>query len=427
MAITNQSSSIPNFEKWMEAHPDFVAKHIVRENENWGKLICEWTEQKTVTDETGKAHVKKITHIFVATINLKTGEVYMDCRRRKIFAKHAASLIIGRPLITAIKTLYHVSMFRVIKMIFFATVGKQVEDTAGNVKREKITWRKAGTKIARNFADIVRTPIYSVALLIINLATVILIPLSPNIAYDLRALHGKIEKSLNWGKIHTSWTLGRCFQSGYKVDESDDSKFLFWKLGSPRKDTNYEEIESKYSKKLEKLQKLKEELESKKTEFQAQGKTKRLARLQDKLANLDNTIEKLKFEKLTEMRMSNFARSMIKDRRDSYNPFYQLIGKLDPNVQYTSANYSRIGKEEKERVLKNLKFYVEKVNSRFKGIEPTKTEDMELLKNLVAHIKADLELLSSDMATEKTEDIGKTAFFTQHKQLIADAKTIAAA
>ena len=34
MTAVNQGTSPPKFEQWMAEHRDFVAKHIVRENEN---------------------------------------------------------------------------------------------------------------------------------------------------------------------------------------------------------------------------------------------------------------------------------------------------------------------------------------------------------------------------------------------------------
>ena len=418
MTLVNQSSIPPNFEKWMAEHPEFAAKKIVRENENWGKLVCEWNEQKAVKGEDGKDQLKTITHVFNATINLKTGEVYMDCRRRKIFAKQA-TLIFARPLLTAVKTLYHLSMYPAVKQIYNASVGKALVGAGGKVEaRKKTSWKDARKKIFRNFADIVRTPAYGAALTAISVAAVALIPISKNRAYDMRALHGRVEKSLHWGKIHTNWTLGKCFQSGYKLDESDDEKFAFYHLDGNKENTDYSQINAKYDPKIQKLEQEKSVLEAQRADLKSRYDWSAFHSLDQPLADLNDKIDKLKFEKLTEKRMTNFARAMIRDRRVNYNPFYQLVGTLDPNKQYTSSNLARIGKEEKLRVLSNLKFYIDKINARFKSLKPDRTEDKEELKHLVGHLKANLELIASDISDEKTRGVREDSLSSKQRNIV---------
>ena len=67
-------------------------------------------------------------------------------------------------------------------------------------------------ELAYHLTDIVRTPIYGVALTVLAVVGFILGLFGSEKIYDLRLLMGKIEQSLNWGKPHTTWTLAPCFQ-----------------------------------------------------------------------------------------------------------------------------------------------------------------------------------------------------------------------
>src|SRR5262249_32629389 len=73
---------------------------------------------------------------------------------------------------------------------------------------------------------------------IVNIAAVAITPFSPTKLYDLRKLHGRIEKSLNWGEKHTSWTLALCFQSGFNVFK-----------GPPHLEAKVEDIKAQITKK----------------------------------------------------------------------------------------------------------------------------------------------------------------------------------
>ena len=194
-----QAATAEDFKHWMKDHPDFVSTKIVKESSKWGRIVCTWDEKKT--------DGPSIKHIFTATVDLKTGDVYMDCSKKKLWTKNVA-LACARPIHTVAKTLYHLSMAGVARQIYKAATGKK-------------TKTEALKKSIRQIADIVRTPAYGVAMTVVNIAAAAIIPFSADKAYDLRNLHGRIEQSLNWGKKHTGWTLALCFQSGFNIFKDD--------------------------------------------------------------------------------------------------------------------------------------------------------------------------------------------------------------
>lgn len=196
--------------KCSESHP------VIKETKKWGKIICVWDEVKN--------DGQNLHHIYSATINLNNGDLYLDCRRRKIWAK-CAVLTIGQPIKIAIKTGYHLSMIPVAKEIFKTLKGKQ-------------TKKELCINCAKSLADTVRTPLYGVALTITSLAAMIAIPFRPNLAYDFREAYGKIEQSLHWGVKHDKGTLSLCFQPIFNID-SNKSHYAMDKNYA---DTEYPEI-----------------------------------------------------------------------------------------------------------------------------------------------------------------------------------------
>lgn len=299
-----------DFNQWLQLHPS-LENRIIKENSKWGRIVTEWKEKK----EDGT----NITHLFAISINLKTGDCYLDCRRRKIWAKQAV-LILARPFQGGLKTLYHLSMIPVVHEIFQGLTGKQ-------------SAKKTLKNVGKSIADIVRTPVYAIAMMIVGLAAVAIIPLAPNTAYDFRVWHGKLEQRLFWGEKHTDFTVAICFQSIFNVREFEsDDGFV-----SKHKDTKYKSLnkeEIKQNRAI--LRKLKKNLAADKELVETlkgskKRKTSRRIRTAEKL--IKNRQNEIYFER----RLTNFARTMIKDRRFHYNPFYQLIGKLDPNVEYKSA------------------------------------------------------------------------------------------
>lgn len=157
---------------------------------NWGRLICTWHEKRQ------KNHV--VTHTYAACIDGKEGGIYLDCSPRVIFTKCVGHLF-ARPLFTIVKTIYQLSLYPI-----FNEIAKAYHSVQS--KHEKIK------NIFKSITDILLTPIYGVILTVATVAVLIIGPFAPGNFYEGRKFLGKIEQASNWGQIHTSWTLAKCFQ-----------------------------------------------------------------------------------------------------------------------------------------------------------------------------------------------------------------------
>jgi hypothetical protein len=129
-------------------------------------------------------------------------------------------------------------------------------------------------------ADIVRTPLYGVAMTIVNLTALIFGLLAPETLYDFREVTGKLVQSLYRKKDFVD-DLFACFQP---LTNLKDIGKEWGEEG--KKDTKYPHKVSK-------------ELKG----------------------------------------MINFSRSQIKYRRENYSPFNGPCGNLDPKDQFISPSY----------------------------------------------------------------------------------------
>lgn len=174
---------------YLENNPEIVP-YIVRtegEKSKWGRLVCHWKE----VDPEDRS-VELNSHIFTPLINWNTGDYYLDCSKKKIYCKLATHLLL-RPLLIAIKTVYHA----MIPLSLIHVVYKSVQEG----KEEKLGSKEIAKKCLKNsvnsLLDIVRTPAYGVAMLIVNIAALVIGPLAPKTLYDAREATGWLIKRLH--------------------------------------------------------------------------------------------------------------------------------------------------------------------------------------------------------------------------------------
>lgn len=389
MGVTNEKQEV-SFEEWVRENPIFEHQ-IVKENSRWGRVVCVWHEEK----EDGKV----LQHQFAACVNLKNGDVYLDCSKKKLFAKNL-TLTFARPLHALFKTLYHASM---IGMVVAVHKGIKKKQTGGTIF----------VNCVKELADIVRTPLYAVVLTVISATAVVLSVVHPKSLYDMRNLYGRVEQSLNWGKKQSSWTLAICFQSVFNIRGPS--------MGVYYKNKKTEKLEVREEKCQAEIAELKKEIEGLTVKFEAKiqdkankhnGKTKiknqitknlkklhelekqyysmrldnikeytidylddhgktiydtkaedtlmnlllglhqerlkavdpknenQKTKLKGSIAELEETFKtllpKLQAGAILNYRLTHYAANMINDRREvGWNPFYQL-GKLSPDHEYTS-------------------------------------------------------------------------------------------
>lgn len=213
------------FKEWKDKHSEFMQKHIVEsEGSRWGRVICIWTEKRK---ESGK--ITTIEHTYAAAINLKKGDIYLDCRKRKVWAKCCLYSLI-QPLVLTVKTVYHLLLPVSIPYEIYKTVKAARKETQ-KVPGKELT-KRIVKQIGKNLADTVRTPLYGMALTIIGIAGVVIGPLAPKILYDIRVTAGKVEKALNWGNENSPWILFKCFQPC-------DNLMKMYEWSRQNKDTEY--------------------------------------------------------------------------------------------------------------------------------------------------------------------------------------------
>ncbi|MDR3624328.1 MAG: hypothetical protein P4L16_04215 [Chlamydiales bacterium] len=179
------------FQNFIDTHPNWERSFGVykRDDDVYKRMIC-------YSDELcGRIHE------YHACINTNSGEVYFDCRKRKILAKHI-TLTFLRPVHTCVKTLWHASIIAPLAVEIF----KLLKGTQ--------TIKDLGKNTLRSLADIFRTPAYGIAITITHIVGVILGCISPNTLYKTREIAGKLERYLlrvNTIRGAGIWVLTECF------------------------------------------------------------------------------------------------------------------------------------------------------------------------------------------------------------------------
>lgn len=287
------------FKEWKANNPALVEKYIFPtegKDCNWGKLVCIWHEKK----ESGEV----IQHIFCTCIDLRNGDVYLDCSKKKIYAKHIC--IVGlRCLQGIMKTAYHILLPVSIPMEIYNTIKSANKINAKLKIQHKEAEMKSNCQIAKeciknsakSLADIVRTPVYCTAMAAVSIAAVIIGPLSPTRLYDLRKVSGDLEDRMNWGKKHSAWEMTPCFHPITNIKDLTEKRSRY----TDRWNTDYSETPTDL-----------------------------------------------------EMGMNNFARSCVEFLRNEKNLFHDCCHILPDDVRYVSQSYGDVEKWKEDHTFVDL-------------------------------------------------------------------------
>lgn len=253
-----------------------------------------------------------LRHIYASGLD-KQNNVFLDCRKRLIFSKVFFSTL-ARPIHGIIKICYHLSMIPVAKAIFLGL-------------RDNISGKETLKNIALSFADIIRTPLYEIAMSIVGLAGILIAPFAPTTIYKCREIIGKLETTLFREKFHC-FALTPCF-TPVTLDHIF-AKHTLWNLRTliHYNDIDYGQhsIKHLYDAKIIRP-------------YREDGGTYYKLKNIKKLNGLQ--ITRLR-ETLIARSVMHFGRSRIGMQRENYNPFYQIFGKLNPNKRYVSPMYNEI-------------------------------------------------------------------------------------
>lgn len=152
----------------------------------YGRIVCVWNESQGT---------QTLVHKYALVVNTKNGDIYLDCRKRKIFAKNLC-LNLARPLHSVAKTAWHASCIPAVRELC-------------RYSRKKKNGKECLKRSAQSMADIVRTPLYGAAMVTTQLAGAII----PRVGYHTRKITGKLDLSLNRTDADTGspWILAPCF------------------------------------------------------------------------------------------------------------------------------------------------------------------------------------------------------------------------
>lgn len=189
-----------SFNEWRDENAFVEDDILYTEGKNcrWGRFTMRWNEKKEADNI--------ISHLCAFTLDLHSGDLYLDCSKSKIWAKFVV-LSFTRPLFGIIKTAYHVCLPISLPIEIFKAI---IVGISQHQSAREIT-QAAWINIKHNIADIIRTPLYTVALTVVTISAVIIGLFSSYRLYDLRAVAGHLEIALNRGQDNF-WTLAPCFQ-----------------------------------------------------------------------------------------------------------------------------------------------------------------------------------------------------------------------
>jgi hypothetical protein len=211
------------FQRWRKANPyieDFISfpEGI---DFHWARIHATWHEKQTD---------KRLKHLCAFAINLENGDIYLDCSKRKIWMKCVA-LTLGRPLFGFIKTIYHLSLVISIPIEIYKAIMK---GRCEGLSTKEIA-HAALLNVIHNVVDIIRTPLYTIAMTIVTLVAVLIPAYDPRRLYDLRAVAARLENALNRGE-DGFWRGAICFNPIDNIMNMSSYHYAYTKL-----DTEYQD------------------------------------------------------------------------------------------------------------------------------------------------------------------------------------------
>lgn len=180
----------PEFIQFKETFPDWETQFEVKKKRGksatYGRIICRWDEVQGI---------RTLHHRYALVVNSKNGDIYLDCRKRKIYAKNIC-LMLARPIHSVVKTAWHASCIPAVKELC-------------RYSRKKKNGKECLKRSAQSMADIVWTPLYGAAMTTTQLAGLVI----PKIGYASRKVTGKLDLSLNRVRDErdSPWVLAPCF------------------------------------------------------------------------------------------------------------------------------------------------------------------------------------------------------------------------
>ena len=168
----------------------------------WMQLTCHWNK----INENNVI----VPHCIEPIINAKTEKLYVPDQKSDMAIKFLG-MIIYTPIALIAKTVYHLVLPISLGHQIFLAVNKfkATEDAAQKNGAPHLAKRIVKV-IIRNLIDIVKTPLYAIAMTVVALATIIFSIFKSTFLYEGRVAYGELLMSLNWGNKKSIWTITPC-------------------------------------------------------------------------------------------------------------------------------------------------------------------------------------------------------------------------
>lgn len=160
-------------------------------------------------------------------VNCKNKKVYVN-DSKLIIAKKLTGLSVITPWILIAKTIYHL-LFPVSLAHQFYYVLKEAKNQAPVEKNLSLKIIKI---IGKNFLDMLKTPLYAIAMTVVAISTLILSIFKREFLYEGREIFGKMLLSLNWGEKKNLWTYAPCMIPIANLTKDVREEKRFYSLGN---------------------------------------------------------------------------------------------------------------------------------------------------------------------------------------------------
>jgi hypothetical protein len=200
------------FTNWQKNGHEFINTYIFKtegEKNRWGRLLCTW-------NELGNGSPQKRVHHVCYCIDLYTGEVYLDDSKRLIFMKMLGSIAVRVAQIFQ-KTMFHLLLPISLPIIVTATVKQEIEQHPTRT-RPQIA-QKCLKNCAKSIQDIIRTPLFGMAMIVSTVFALVITPFGPSQLYDLRKSIAELEDKLCENDMLGWWKFTPCFHPFNSIDQ----------------------------------------------------------------------------------------------------------------------------------------------------------------------------------------------------------------
>jgi hypothetical protein len=209
-----------SYDNWHICNWEFEQQQSLYELEGPG---CKWVQWGAQWHETNENDNDSLVYTEVVCKNRETGACYVDCKKKKIYLNMMA-FTATRPIIALVQTLYYACVPLSVAVACYDVVKEARDSNQLNrflieshhneadittdflseehplrekAAREKILtisqiFLKCLNRTGETLTDIIRTPVYGIAMTIVSLTAVIVGPFAPKKLYDFRAAENKL-------------------------------------------------------------------------------------------------------------------------------------------------------------------------------------------------------------------------------------------